>query len=144
MPHTPTVLIADDEPLFVSSLARQVRKAGLSFITDTTSELVLELARTRQPDLIVLDVHQHIDGRDLLSRLKKDPATRHIKVMMLTSHDDQYLRSTCIELGAHEFELKPADSIVIQKILRLAHGAANDFEELDAAAQPLRSAIALR
>ena len=39
-PHTPTVLIADDEPLFVSSLARQVSRAGLSVICDTTSAQV--------------------------------------------------------------------------------------------------------
>jgi len=124
MPHTPTVLIADDEPVFVSTLARQVRRAGLSFISDTTSEQVLELARTRQPDLIVLDVHQHIDGRDLLTRLKSDPATRHIKVVMLTALDDEYLRADCLELGADEFEIKPFDFATIQKIARMATTAA--------------------
>lgn len=122
--HTPTVLIADDEPLFVSSLARQVTRAGLSFISDTTSEQVLELARTRQPDLIVLDVNQHIDGRDLLSSLKKDPATRNIKVVMLTAIDDEYLRVNCLELGAHDFETKPFDLRTIQKLVRLAQDAA--------------------
>jgi CheY-like chemotaxis protein len=124
MSHTPTVLIADDEPLFVSSLARQVSKTGLSFISDTTSERVLELARTRKPDLIVLDINQHIDGRDLLSQLKKDPATRDIKVLVVTSSDDEFLRATCLELGAVELVLKPFDISTIQKIARLAHTAA--------------------
>lgn len=125
MPHTPTVLIADDEPLFVSALAWQFKKAGLSFISDTTSERVLELARTQKPDLIVLDIHQHIDGRDLLSRLKKDPETRDIKVLVLTSIDDEYVRATCLELGAHEFALKPFDFATMQKIARLAQAAAD-------------------
>ena len=125
MPHTPTVLIADDEPLFVSSLARQVQRAGLSFISDTTSERVLELARTRKPDLIVLDVHQHIDGRDLLSSLKKDPATKDIKVVMLTALDDDYLRTNCLELGADEFEIKPFDFSTLMRITRLAQVAAD-------------------
>ena len=40
----PTVLISDDEPLVVSALARLARRAGLSFISDTTSDHVLELA----------------------------------------------------------------------------------------------------
>jgi len=123
-PYTPTILIADDEPLFVSSLARLVRKAGLSFIADTTSELVLELARTRRPEVIVLDIHQHIDGRDLLSRLKKDPATRDIKVLVLTAIEDEYLRATCLELGADDVELKPFDDAIIQKIARMARAAA--------------------
>jgi two-component system, OmpR family, response regulator AdeR len=125
MPHTPTVLIADDEPLFVSSLAWQFRRAGLSSISDTTSEMVLELARTQKPDLIILDINQHIDGRDLLSTLKKDPATRDIKVVVLTSADDEYLRDTCLELGAHAFELKPFDFSTVQKIARLAQAAAD-------------------
>src|SRR5438132_4286464 len=97
--ENPTILIADDEPLFISALARQVRRVGLSFISDTTSEHVMELARTRRPQLIVLDIHQHIDGRDLLARLKRDPATRDIKVIVLTALDDEYLRATCLELG---------------------------------------------
>jgi len=119
-PHTPTVLIADDEPLFVSSLARQVSRAGLCVICDTTSAQVLELARTRKPDVIILDVNQHIDGRDLLSSLKKDPATRDIKVVMLSALEDDYLRTNCLELGAHDFETKPFDLRTIQKIARLA------------------------
>jgi CheY-like chemotaxis protein len=124
MAKIPTVLIADDEPLFVSSLARQIRREGLSFITDTTSEHVLELARTWHPELIVMDIHQRIDGRDLLSKLKKDPATRDIKVIVLSAEDNEYLRATCLELGAYDYEVKPYDRTVIQKIARLAHAAA--------------------
>ena len=70
---TCTVLIADDDPMMVSSLARAARRAGLNAITDTMSANVLQLARVHRPQLIVLDVHQAIDGRDLLVDLKRDP-----------------------------------------------------------------------
>src|SRR5262245_9952587 len=123
-PHAPTVLIADDEPIFASLLARQMRAVGLSVITDTTSQHVLDLARTHQPDLIILDINQRIDGRDLLARLKKDPATRELRVVVLTAHDDDHLRATCMKLGAHAFAVKPYDFTMIQKIAMMAREAA--------------------
>jgi len=43
MSEKPTILIADDEPGVVAALAREARRAGLSYITDTTSQQVLEL-----------------------------------------------------------------------------------------------------
>lgn len=115
----PTILIADDEPLVVSALARLARSAGLSFISDTTSERVMDLARDSQPDLIILDVNQPIDGRDLLAQLKKDPATRDIKVLMLSAHEDQYLRHQCFELGAEDYVVKPFDPVFVTRLARL-------------------------
>lgn len=117
--RAPTVLIADDEPLVVAALARQLRHAGLAYISDTSSEHVHELARIHQPELIILDINQHIDGRDLLARLKRDPATRHIKVLVLSAVEDQFTRHVCLELGAEDFAVKPADIGLMRKVLRL-------------------------
>jgi len=116
----PTILIADDEPLVVSALARQAKRSGLSFISDTTSEHVLELAREHHPAVIILDIHQHTDGRDLLASLKRDPETRDIKVIVLTGVDDQYTRLTCLELGAEDYELKPFDMTFMSRVARMA------------------------
>jgi DNA-binding response OmpR family regulator len=115
----PTVLIADDEPLVVSALARSLRRAGFSFISDTTSEHVFQLAKDHQPALIVLDIHQKIDGRDLLAQLKKDPATRDIKVVVLSGVDDQFTRVLCLELGAEDYDVKPFDFTFISKLERM-------------------------
>lgn len=116
----PTVLIADDEPLVVRALSRLVRQAGMSFITDTTSTHVLEMAKAHQPAVIVLDVRQHVDGRDLLMQLKKDPETRGIKVMILSAVEDQFTRHVCLELGAEDYEVKPFDVCFVQKLARMA------------------------
>ncbi len=118
--NKPTILIADDAPLVVRALARSLRKAGLSFITDTSGERVHELAVEHQPDVIILDVRQNVDGRDLLARLKRDPNTRHLKVVMLSAVDDQFTRRLCLELGADDNELKPFDETFVRKIARLA------------------------
>lgn len=116
----PLILIADDEPLVVQALTRQARRSGLSFISDTTSEHVLELAKRHHPAVIILDIHQHTDGRDLLSSLKKDPETKDIKVIVLTGVDDHFTRLTCLKLGAEDYELKPFDPTFMNKVARLA------------------------
>jgi CheY-like chemotaxis protein len=93
---------------------------GLEPVVDTTSEQVEALAQSRQPAVILLDVNQKQDGRDLLALLKKSPRTRDAKVVMLSGVEDQFVRSTCIELGAEDYEVKPPGPIFMRKIARLA------------------------
>jgi two-component system, OmpR family, response regulator AdeR len=116
----PLVLISDDEPLVVSAFARNARMFGLEVISDTTSQHVLELARRHQPRVIVLDIHQRVDGRDLLAQLKKDPETRECQVIVLTGVEDQFTRHVCFDLGAVDYEVKPFDSTFMVKVARLA------------------------
>ncbi|WP_309892258.1 response regulator [Archangium sp.] len=117
---SPVVLIADDEPLMVSALVREARRSGLISVSDTTSEHVLELARKHRPAVIILDIHQNLDGRDLLAQLKKDPETRDCKVIMLSGVEDQYTRHVCFKLGADAYELKPFDQTFMTRVARLA------------------------
>lgn len=104
-----TVLIADDDPMMVNTLVRAARRAGITPVTDTTSENVVKLAKLHRPQLIVLDVYQTIDGRDLLVALKADPNTRHIRVVMVSGGGDDVTRDDCIQLGAEDVFLKPLD-----------------------------------
>lgn len=118
--NRPTILIADDEPGVVAALAREARRAGLSYITDTTSQYVLDLARQHRPAVIILDLKQHVDGRDLLATLKRDPLTRDCKVLILSAIEDQFTRHTCLELGAADYDVKPFDPCFMTKVRRLA------------------------
>lgn len=120
MSSSPVVLISDDEPLVVSALAREAKRTGLTCITDTTSERVLELARQHRPAVIILDLNQHQDGRDLLAQLKADPETRDCRVIILTGVEDQYTRHVCFDLGADGYEVKPVDSTFMHRVARLA------------------------
>ncbi len=119
MMRKPTVLISDDEPLLVAALTREARRLGLQAVPDTTSDVV-DIARRTQPDVIILDVNQRIDGRDLLAALKKDPETAHLKVVMLSANEDQFMRHLCLELGAETYEVKPFDPTFLRRIARLA------------------------
>jgi two-component system, OmpR family, response regulator AdeR len=117
---SPLVLIADDEPLVVSALAREAGRSGLAAVADTTSEHVLELARKHRPAVIILDLHQRQDGRDLLAQLKQDPETRDCKVVILSGVEDQYTRHVCFKLGADAYEVKPFNPSFMPRVARMA------------------------
>src|SRR5215218_11166193 len=110
---------------------------GLEVISDTTSQRVLEMAREHKPQVIVLDIHQHVDGRDLLAQLKKDPETRGCQVIVLTGVDDQFTRHVCFDLGAVDYEVKPFDSTFMVKVARLA--GVDPYKPLAAAHAPVGS-----
>jgi CheY-like chemotaxis protein len=116
---SPTILISDDEPLLVAALLREARRSGLHCIADTTSENVLGLAREHRPAVIILDIHQRLDGRDLLLQLKQDPVTRHCKVIILSGVEDQHMRHQCFQLGAEAYEVKPFNATFMPRIARL-------------------------
>ena len=115
----PVVLISDDEPMLVAALSREARRVGLVPVSDTTSDVVT-LARKHQPDVILLDVHQRIDGRDLLVQLKRDPETCDLKVIILSAVEDQFMRRTCLELGADDYAVKPFDPAFLLRVARMA------------------------
>jgi CheY-like chemotaxis protein len=119
MMRKPVVLISDDEPQLVAALSREAKRVGLQAVPDTSSDVV-ELARTLQPDVIILDIHQKVDGRDLLARLKKDPQTQGLKVVILSANEDQFMRHVCLQMGAADYEVKPFDPAFIRRIARLA------------------------
>jgi CheY-like chemotaxis protein len=119
MNRKPVVLISDDEPLLVAALSREARRVGMQAVPDTTSDVV-DMARKLQPDIIVLDIHQRIDGRDLLASLKKDPETRDLKVVILSANEDQFMRHLCLQLGAADYEVKPFDPTFIRRVARMA------------------------
>ncbi|MDX2014421.1 MAG: response regulator [Myxococcaceae bacterium] len=131
MQRTPTILVSDDEPMLVNALKREARRFGIDVLIDTASNVVA-LAIEHHPDLIVLDVHQGTDGRDLLADLKRHPDTKDVPVIMLSANEDQFLRHTCFELGAMDYEVKPFDPSFLRKVARLVleEAAAPDDDAL--------------
>jgi two-component system, OmpR family, response regulator AdeR len=114
------ILIADDDPQITDALARQAKALGLEPIIDNSSENVFNLAKKHRPAVIILDVLQRIDGRDLLTQLKRDPHTKSIKVIMLSAIEDQYTRHVCLNLGADDYAVKPIDVTFMIKVARMA------------------------
>lgn len=84
----------------------------------------LDLARSQKPDVILLDVMMpRMDGFETCRRLKADPVTRHIPVVMVTALDQRSDRIRGLEAGADEFLTKPVDDVAlfarVRSLLRL-------------------------
>jgi CheY-like chemotaxis protein len=105
--------------LTVRSLERAARHEGLDPVSETDSSHIVGLAKEVCPDVIVLDINQkNLDGRDVLAQLKNDPATRDIRVVMLTGVEDQLTRHDCLILGADDYVVKPLDPLFFVRIAR--------------------------
>lgn len=106
-----TILISDDEPCNVSSLARIARRKGYRVIADEVSDVVA-LAANEHPDVILLDLLQRVYGGELLRRLKVDAATRDVPVWVMSGYVNREIEESCARLGAERFLVKPFDAMV--------------------------------
>jgi signal transduction histidine kinase/DNA-binding response OmpR family regulator len=101
------VLVVDDDPAARDLMTRTLTKQGYRVAGASTGEQALRLARELRPVAITLDVMMPgVDGWQVLSRLKDDPSTFAIPVLMCTILRDD---SIAYALGASEFLTKPVD-----------------------------------
>ncbi len=128
-----TVLIVDDSTSNRLFLASILEEDGYRIIQAEDGEACLVVAATSQPALILLDVVMPgIDGFETLRRLKADPATRHIAVIMLTSLGDQDSKLKAFDYGAVDYIIKSANEAEVRARVRVHVRLANTQEELKA------------
>jgi CheY-like chemotaxis protein len=88
------------------------RYPGIELLSAMQGTLGFELARQQQPDLIILDLHlPDISGLEVLKRLKSEPLTRDIPVVMLTADPGRSESERARALGASDYLGKPLDVI---------------------------------
>ncbi len=110
-----TVLVIDDDPAARDLMSRFLSREGFHPETAASGEEGLRLARQIHPVAITLDVMMPgIDGWTVLQRLKADPETQNIPVIMLTMVDD---RNIGFALGAADYMTKPIDRARLSAIL---------------------------
>lgn len=81
-----TILIIDDEPEFIEVMRMRLAASGYHVVTATGGAEGLRMARSAQPDLILLDVVMPgMDGGDVSQALQADPRLRAVPVVHLTS-----------------------------------------------------------
>jgi CheY-like chemotaxis protein len=86
------------------------RIGGARVITAMQGKLGLELARRRRPDLVLLDLHlPDIDGAEVLERLRGDPATREIPVVIVSADATEGQAERLLAAGAAAYITKPID-----------------------------------
>lgn len=102
------ILIVDDEVKNVKLLEAQLMPRGYAVVTASNGEEALRQVAAEQPDLVLLDVMMPVmDGFEACKRLKDDPETRLIPVVIMTALGQVEDRIKGIEAGADDFLTKP-------------------------------------
>jgi putative two-component system response regulator len=119
-----TVLIVDDEPRNIKLLETLLHAEGYATVIASNGKDALALAASEKPDLVLLDVMMpDMDGFETVARLKGDPQTKRVPVIMVTALDDRASKQRALEAGAEEFLSKPIDhadlTVRVRNLLRL-------------------------
>jgi CheY-like chemotaxis protein len=110
-----TILVVDDEPNNRSVLGRHLERQGYNVLCAADGATALEIAHNTSCDVMLLDVRMPVmDGREVLRRIKQDPATHDIPVVMISAADDLSTIAGCIEAGADDFLPKPFDQVILR------------------------------
>jgi two-component system, OmpR family, alkaline phosphatase synthesis response regulator PhoP len=103
-----SILVVDDEEDILELVEYNLAKDGYRISCAATGEAALKSAKGQLPDLIVLDLMlPGLDGLEICKRLKGDPKTKHIPIVMLTAKGEEADIVTGLELGADDYITKP-------------------------------------
>jgi DNA-binding response OmpR family regulator len=99
------ILVVDDEPRIAEIARDYLERAGYSVTVATNGVDAVNIARSRRPDLIVLDLGlPHMDGLDVTRALRKES---NVPIIMLTARVDESDKLVGLELGADDYITKP-------------------------------------
>ena len=102
------VLIADDEPNIVTSLEFLMRDCAHEVRVARDGEEALRVAESFRPDVLLLDVAMPLcDGFEVCRRMRGNPATAGVKILMLTAHGRPAQMERGLALGADAYITKP-------------------------------------
>jgi len=132
-----TVLVIDDEPELGRLIDYNLTKAGYLVLTARDGEAGLAAARKHAPDLVVLDVMMPgLDGWEVCKRLRQEPSTAALPILMLTAKAEESDRVLGLELGADDYLTKPFSvrelAARVKALLRRAEATAAPAEVLKA------------
>ena len=102
------ILIVDDEPNIVMSLEYTFKKNNFEVFIARDGLEALEILKTQQPDIIILDVMMPmVDGYATIEQIKNNPKLNHCKVVFLSAKNKQQDIDKGLELGANLYVVKP-------------------------------------
>lgn len=102
------ILIVDDSPSQLMSIRRTVEKLGHDALTAEDGAAGVEAAKRELPDLILMDVVMpNLNGFQATRSITREPTTRHIPVILVTTKDQDTDRVWGMRQGAKAYITKP-------------------------------------
>jgi DNA-binding response OmpR family regulator len=102
------VLIVEDEPDIRELVVHHLKREGYQVSAASGGEEALRLVQAAPPDLVILDLMMPaMDGLEVCRRLRQNPATASLPIVMLTAKGDEIDRVLGLEIGADDYVVKP-------------------------------------
>ncbi|AXC48353.1 phosphate regulon transcriptional regulatory protein PhoB [Paracoccus suum] len=118
-PQQPCVLVVEDENAQREVLKYNLEAEGFGVVLAENGDEALLLVREENPDLIVLDwMLPNVSGIEVCRRIKADPGTRAIPIVMLSARGDEGDRVRGLETGADDYVVKPYSVVELMARLR--------------------------
>ena len=137
------ILVAEDETIIRLDLRALLEKAGFEVCAEAhDGEQAVELARSEQPDLALLDVKMpKLDGIEAARKILDE---RPIPIVMVTAYGEQELVSRAVEAGVFGYLVKPFRETDLLPAIETARARHAELVELRAEADSLAEALAAR
>ena len=103
-------MIVEDDPRNLKLIRDLLQIRGYTTFEATDGKQGVDMARTKMPDLILMDIQMPLmDGFEAISILKADPVTKSITIIALTAFAMHGDREKCMEAGFNDYIMKPLD-----------------------------------
>ncbi|HEX5938499.1 MAG TPA: response regulator [Actinomycetota bacterium] len=126
-----SLLVVDDDPFIARLLEIELKAAGYDVRVASDGEQALAAARERPPQLVLADVMMpNMDGFELTRRLRQDPTTATVSVIMLTARGLSADKLEGFAIGADDYIVKPFDTPELLARIRGVLNRASDTRSL--------------
>ena len=103
-----TIMVVEDNELSRDALSRRLERRGYRIVLAVDGEEAIQLGRSEQPDLVLMDLGlPRVDGLEATRQLKADPMTQRIPIIVLSAHAMTNDRDTALAAGGDDFDTKP-------------------------------------
>lgn len=136
MPDQKTILVVDDEQDLLDLIEYNLKKEGFDVLQAADGIEGIEIARTRRPDLVLLDIMMpKMDGLEVVDRMRSDKDLKQIPIIFLTARGDEKTEVKGLDKGGDDYITKP---ISTTKLISRIKAVLRRFEKTNETADQIK------